>query len=176
MKIELPLWSAGFSLKREREFEPGQGYFYFLGERPEKKYKSIIEEHALAYQKESLLKSDRETVHFVGSKGLVWIGRRSKKKNASQGGVFQESLYASARDNSGALVSVLKALQVRRLDMEFWGQPNQKKLVPSLVLSWEHINFVQLMRGRTILNSYPRLVFKVRVKALTQNVFSKLRD
>jgi leucyl aminopeptidase len=128
LTFEIPRWSQNFELKKTREVEPGQGYFYYLGDRSEKKFRSIIETHAIDYQMEGLLKNERETLHFIGRQGLVWIQRRSNRQNTCHSGLFQETAYSLARDGAGALVGVLRALQVRRMDIEFWGATDKEEI------------------------------------------------
>lgn len=128
LEINIPRWSQSFSTKRPSDILKGQGYFFYLGERPEKKFKAIVEQHALDYQKSALLKNEKETIHFVGHAGPVWIQRRSKKKQLNHEGTFQEGVYTQAREGAGALVGILRALQLPRLDIEFWGASNEEEV------------------------------------------------
>ncbi len=171
--FELPKWSQTFELKRNKERDPGQGYFYYLGEKPEKKFKALIEEHALDYQRASLSKNERETIHFVGTKGLVWIQRRSKKKNSTHGGAFQETLYAQARDGVGALVGVLKALQVKRIDFEFWGATEEEEVGSLVGLDLAAYQFRSLYEGQNILENMPAVSLLSQGRAFNEK---RLKD
>lgn len=168
ISIEIPKWSQKFELKKTPPREPGQGYFYYLGEKPEKKFKAIVEEHALDFQRDGLLRNERDTVHFVGTKGLVWVQRRSKKKNLTHGGAFQESLYTQAREGSGALVSVLKALQVRRMDMEFWGASEEEEIGSLVGLDLGAYQFRGLNEGQNILEGMPVIFLSSQGRAFNE--------
>lgn len=132
LKVDIPRWSQTFHFKKEmvkkNQSTSGQGFYYFLGAKSEEQFKTIIEEHALDYQRESFSKSNRETLHFVGVRGPVWIQRRSNKKSLSHDGIFQESLYTQAREGSGSLVSVIRAHQLKHLLMEMWGATDEEEI------------------------------------------------
>jgi leucyl aminopeptidase len=118
---EMPCWIESFQIneKKNNKVTDYAGYFYVLGEATNVVYKKIILDHALSYQKEDLLKSTKETLHFSGSNGLVWIMRMSKKNTTSHSNYFSESIYTQARDGAGALVNYLKALKLKSLKIEF---------------------------------------------------------
>jgi leucyl aminopeptidase len=170
IEVEIPRWSQSFELKRSQAPIKGQGFFYFLGDRPEKKFNSIIEDHALDYQKEALLKNERETLHFIGSQGSVWIQRRSKRKSLTHGGAFQESAYTQARDGAGALVGVLRAQGIKRLDVEFWGALESEEVGFLVGLDLGAYQFRALFEGQKPLEGLPQ------VSLLSQGkVFSEKR-
>lgn len=123
MKIlkELPCWLENFRMadKKKKTVTDYAGYFYILGEDSDSAYKKIIQEHALDFQKEGLLKGGKEALHFSGVKGWVWVLKISHKTNPSHSNYFAETFYAQARDGAGGLVNIFKALQLKKLRLEF---------------------------------------------------------
>lgn len=135
--------------------EPGLGFFYFLGENSESQFQSIIEEQSLSYQKEVLIKSDKETIHFVGQRGLVWIQRRSNKKVSQHHGIFQESHYAMARDGAGALVPLLRTLRIQKLNVEFWGASIEEEIGVIVGFDLGAYQFRSLYENQNMLEGLP---------------------
>ncbi|MEY4615984.1 MAG: hypothetical protein RJB66_944 [Pseudomonadota bacterium] len=157
LNLNLPQWSQTFEVKKNKDNLKGQGFYFFLGDRPEKKFKSIIEMYSLDYQRESLLKNEKETLHFVGNSGPVWIQRRSKKKQTQHEGNFQDSLYTQARDSAGALVGVLRALQIPRLDIEFWGASPEEEIGVIVGFDLGAYQFRSVYEGQKTLEGLPTI-------------------
>lgn len=157
--MEIPRWSQAFQFKKERtkknQLATGQGFYYFLGAKSEAQFKSIVEEHALDYQRDSFLKSNRETLHFVGIRGPVWIQRRSSKKAANHDGIFQESLYAQAREGAGSLVAVIRAHQLKHLTMELWGASEEEEVGVLVGFDLGAYQFRALNEGQKMLENLP---------------------
>jgi len=171
LKIKIPRWSDSFQFKKEmpkKIMGPGQGFYFFLGHKPESKYKAIVEEHALAYQKESFLKSERETVHFLGVNGPVWIQRRAVKKSFNHGGAFEDSEYTQARDGSGALVSVIKAHRLKHMDIEIWGATEEEEIGLIVGLDLGAYQFRPLNEGQNMLEGLPQVVILSHGKAVKE--------
>jgi leucyl aminopeptidase len=119
---EIPCWIESFKVadKKKKHIGDYAGYFYVLGENSDIAFKKIIQDHALPYQKEAIVKSNKEALHFSGTKGWVWIMRLSLKTSPSSHlNYFSDALYTQARDGAGALVNIFKALQLKKLKLEF---------------------------------------------------------
>lgn len=168
-KFEIPKWSQTFILKKIKSISKGQGFFYYLGENTDNKFKEIIKLHALDYQQESLLKNNRETLHFVGQNGSVWIQRRSKKINDSHQKAFNESLYSQAKEGSGALVAVLRAMQIHRIDVEFWGAEDFEKIGFIVGFDLGAYQFRSLNEGSDSLLGLPQVSLLSEGKSFAEN-------
>lgn len=157
--MEIPRWSQTFQFKKEgtkkNQLASGQGFYYFLGAKSQSEFESIIKEHALDYQRESFLKSERETLHFVGVRGPVWIQRRSTKKILNHDGIFQESLYAQAREGAGSLVAVIRAHQLKHLAMELWGASDEEEVGVLVGFDLGAYQFRALNEGQKMLDGLP---------------------
>lgn len=168
--FKIPKWSHGFSLKVESKKDSGQGFVFYFGKNSEKKLKAIIEDHALEYQRESLLKSERETLHFFGRLGPVWIQKRSQKKNEQHGGVFQETEYTLAREGAGSLVPVFRSLVLKRVDIEFWGASEDEELGFIVGLDLGAYQFRALHEGQKNLENLPRISLLSQGKPFSSKV------
>lgn len=157
LSIEIPRWSHSFITKPSKEIHSGQGFYYFLGDRPEKKFKALLEQHALDYQKEALLKNNRETIHFMGKLGPVWIQRRSQQKRTTHSGLFQESGYAQGRDGAGALVNLIRSLQITHLAVEFWGAQIDEELGVLVGFDLGAYQFRPLNENKNCLEGLPQV-------------------
>ncbi len=180
LQIQIPRWSETFILNSKsmgggrsgpklEECEPGLGFFYFLGSKPEKKYQSIVTEQALDYQKETLLKSEKETVHFVGKQGLVWIQRRSNKKASQHHGLFQDTLYALAREGAGSLVALLRAQRVKTLRVEFWGASAEEEVGFVVGFDLGAYQFRPLNENQNMLEGLPTVQLTSQGKAFSKD-------
>ncbi len=90
-----------------------KGWVFVLNETPShltenaKKINDIIENLALPWQKENLLKSGQDNYYFQSSAGPIWILRfRPSKSNHEN--FFSESAYTWSRENIGGLYSHFK--------------------------------------------------------------------
>lgn len=168
LSFDLPKWSESFELQQKSAGRKGQGFFFFLGDRSEKKFRAIIESHALDYQRESLLVLERETIHFMGNLGPVWIQRRLQKKQKNHYGHFQETAYSLARDGAGALVGVWRALQIKHVDIEFWGASEEEEVGFIVGLDMGAYQFRALNEGQSSLEGLPQVVLQSQGKAFNK--------
>lgn len=87
-------------------------YFGFSQQKNKKKnLEAIVETHALDFQENEIKSSDKNTIHFIGKNGAVWI-------------VFEtinDTGYAYARDQFGSLVSQIKNLKLKNVSVYFQG-------------------------------------------------------
>lgn len=175
LKVEIPRWSQSFQsnqskkeMSKKSQTVSAQGFYYFLGAQSEDQFKTIVEDHALDYQKESFLKSHRETLHFVGVRGPVWIQRRSNKKALNHDGIFQDSLYAQARDGAGSLVAVIRAHQLKHMSMELWGASNEEEIGVLVGFDLGAYQFRALNEGQKMLEGLPSVTMASDGKALKE--------
>lgn len=176
MEINIPRWSDTFKLKMSLKRESGHGVFYFLGDKQEKKFKAIIEEQALSYQREALLKSERETIHFVGQNGLVWIQRRTTKKIDQHQGLFNQSLYSLARDGAGALVGVLRAQKIKKLDIEFWGAAEEEQIGFIVGFEMGAYQFRNLNENQNMLEGLPEVCLLSQGQSFSKEILKKAQS
>lgn len=105
-----------------------QGQVLFLGKNDSRRVREWIQQKALDWQKEMLLKQERELIYFIGHEGPVWIFRPVKKFSAWSAQNFNETEYSWARDTLGTLLMQLKAHQLEQVGMEFSGTTPQQEL------------------------------------------------
>ncbi|MBX2989012.1 MAG: leucyl aminopeptidase family protein [Bdellovibrionaceae bacterium] len=105
------------------------GFLYLLGGEDPKALGRLLNEHALPWQKASLLKQERDLLSFAGKKGPVWIVRQKKSPPAvSHQGLLEDSPYTYFRDTVGALVPSFKLQQLAQLSVEFSGTSREQQL------------------------------------------------
>ena len=87
-------------------------YFGFSQQKNKKKnLEVIVETHALDFQENEIKNSDKNTIHFIGKNGAVWI-------------IFEtinDTGYAYARDQFGSLVGQIKNLKLKNVSVYFQG-------------------------------------------------------
>lgn len=143
--------------KREAFNKKYSGYFYILGENTSEAYQKIIEDHALDFQKEVLEKLDKETLHFTGSQGYVWILKLKSSKSASHSNYFAESFYAQAREGAGGLVNIFKALQLKTLRLEFVGTTDEEEVGSLVGLEMGAYHFRSLNESKNPFEALPQV-------------------
>jgi leucyl aminopeptidase len=166
MKIlkELPCWLDEFKLvaKKKKSNRDFSGFFYILGENTDQAYKKIIQEHALDFQKDSLLKGVKEATHFSGSKGWVWILKLTKKNDQSHSNYFAETLYTQARDGAGGLVNIFKVLQLKNLKLEFIDTTEEIEVGALVGLEMGAYNFRSELEEKNTIENLPQVeIFKM---------------
>lgn len=159
-KLQFQSWLETFELGKEVKVKNElTGFVYFLGADNAPQLTSLIEQHALNWQAESLKKSEREFVYFVGHQGPVWILRPRSKNSVGHQGLIDEAGYSWARDQFGSLVGQLKAHQVKTVQMEFHGTDDQQNLGALVGLEMASYNFRQLVDGKQLAD-LPRVFVK----------------
>ena len=92
------------------------GRIYVFGKEKFHNLKDLIEEQALAWQKEDLLKSKKDIIHFLGSNGPIWIFQRKKGTQPISHEEFLESSdYAWHRVQIGAIVNSFKYFRLEHI-------------------------------------------------------------
>lgn len=99
------------------------GAIYFFGATEAKNKKdnleTILDTHALDFQKEELKKSDKKCLHFIGQSGPVWIIFENLAKSSDHDGLLDEAPYAFARDQFGAVLNQIRALKLKSVSLYF---------------------------------------------------------
>ncbi len=135
------------------------GQVFFLGINDANKWTSLIDSLALDWQVESLKKSDREFVYFVGQRGPVWILRPKSKSSAGHQGLLDETGYSWARDQFGSLLGQFKAHHLKGVQIELHGTEDSQDLGALVGLEMGAYNFRQFMDGRQLAD-LPQVGFK----------------
>ena len=98
---------------------------YFFGAKEsknkQKNLEALVETHALDFQADELKKTDKKNIHFIGRNGPVWIIFESSSSATDHGGILNESDYAFARDQFGAVLGQVKALKLKSVSIYFQG-------------------------------------------------------
>lgn len=178
-KLQFHSWLETFELGKELKVKNELvGFVYFLGSDETNKLTSLVEQHALNWQSESLKKSEREFVYFVGHQGPVWILRPRAKSSAGHQGLIDEAGYSWARDQFGSLVGQLKAHQVKAVQIEFHGTDDLQNLGALVGLEMASYNYRQFIDGKQLLD-LPRVSLKKATagfdKALVKEAISRGR-
>lgn len=101
--------------------------YYFGAKEAKNKVKNLealVETHALDFQIEELKKSDKKNIHFIGRNGPVWIIFEAAGMASDHDGLLNESAYAFARDQFGAVLGQIKALKLKSVSVYFQGADN----------------------------------------------------
>ncbi|UOF01591.1 M17 family metallopeptidase [Bdellovibrio reynosensis] len=148
-KLTIQSWVETFEFGKELKVKNElMGFVYFLGVDDVSKYTSLISQHSLDWQVDSLKKSDREFVYFVGQRGPVWILRPRKKATVGHGGLIDETSYAWARDQFGTLVSNFKAHHLKFVQIELHGTDESQDLGALVGFDMATYNFRQFNDGK----------------------------
>lgn len=136
------------------------GTLVLMGERDEKKVASLIEAHALGWQKKKIAASGKELIHFMGQKGPVWILRaRSAPGAVSHGGLLEESSYSFFRDQAGSLLASIKAQSTDVLDVECLETSREQELGFLVGLELAAYQFREVQSGKQFAG-LPRVQWK----------------
>ena len=145
-KVQIQSWIETFDFAKELKVKDESiGFVYFMGMDDSNKYETLLDEHALAWQTESLKKNDRETVYFTGQRGPVWILRPKSKSTSNHNGMLDETQYSWARDQFGGLLSHFKSLQLKGVNIELHGTEDAQDLGALVGLDVATYNFRQFV-------------------------------
>ncbi|MNK51249.1 Cytosol aminopeptidase [compost metagenome] len=159
-KIQFASWVETFEFKKELKVKNElTGYVYLLGVDDSNTFSKLVDQHALAWQKDGLKKNEKETVQFVGKSGPVWILRTKNKNSVGHEGLIDEAAYTWTRDQFGSLVPQFKAQQVKVLFVELHGTEEGQDLGALVGLDLASYNFRQFVDGKH-LSDLPKVSFK----------------
>ena len=100
-----------------------EGFVYVLGSSSaasrQKEFKKIVEIHALSYQRNRLLDSEKRQIFFMGLSGPVWIIQAGLVKKGQHAGLLDESEYAWFRDQSGSLMAQIRSQGIENVLVNF---------------------------------------------------------
>ncbi|WP_246845076.1 leucyl aminopeptidase family protein [Bdellovibrio sp. NC01] len=169
-KLQFQSWIETFDFGKELKVK-GEltGFVYFLGVDDSNKVKSLIEDHSLNWQSESLHKSEREFIYFVGQQGPVWILRPRSKNSVGHDGLIDEATYTWARDQFGGLVNQFKAHHLKAVQIEFHGTEAEQDLGALVGLDIAPYNFRQFVDGKQLLD-LPRVALRKTLGELDKSV------
>ncbi|MFZ4405667.1 MAG: hypothetical protein ACOYOK_16365, partial [Pseudobdellovibrionaceae bacterium] len=71
----------------------------------------IVEEHCLSWQKDNLIKNNKEMIYFVGQQGPVWIIQPHFFSKT-------DSMYLQGRDLMGQAVGFFRAHQLQKVKID----------------------------------------------------------
>ncbi len=104
------------------------GFAYFFGAHDPTSFESLVEEHALDWQSESLRHNEKEIVYFSGRKGPVWILRPKGQRQVGHWGLMNESAYTWSREMLGSMAGFFKAHQLKSVVIEFNNTNEEQEL------------------------------------------------
>ena len=82
----------------------------------------LVNSLALGWQKEHLMKFDKEITHFNSDMGPVWIIQRKEGKGSlNHFGLLDDSNYAWYREQIGSLTGFFRAYQLKQVSINFYG-------------------------------------------------------
>ncbi|WP_413557738.1 M17 family metallopeptidase [Bdellovibrio sp. HCB209] len=152
-KLQIRSWIETFDIGKELKTKNElTGFVYFLGSEDANKLNGLVEEHALAWQMESIKKNDKEFMSFVGLQGPVWILRPRGKNSVGHDGLLDEASYTWARDQFGSLVAHFKSHQVKALRIEFSGTEKVQELGALVGLDMAPYNYRQFVDGKQLVD------------------------
>lgn len=146
------------------------GYLVVLGSSEKSLYSRVIGNHALEWQKSLLEKSEKESVHFIGVNGPVWILRPTGKKEAGHEGLLNESPYAWARDQVGGLLSSIKNQHLNTLHVELDGTSDVQDLGVLVGFDVATYQFKSFMAGEQMAE-LPKVFIAKEGEALEKDLF-----
>jgi len=128
--------------------------YYFGSEAFAQKQKNvevIIETHALEFQIDDLKASDKKNIHFIGRSGPVWIiCQQPQSAHAQHSGLLEESSYAFAREQFGAVLTQAKALKLKSLSVYFQQATSEEQsgaVVGFELASYQFLNIFKSEQG-----------------------------
>ncbi|WII73678.1 leucyl aminopeptidase family protein [Bdellovibrio sp. 22V] len=159
-KLQFKSWIETFDFGKELKVKNElTGFVYFLGVDDSNKFSSLVKQHSLDWQADSLKTNDKDFVYFVGQQGPVWILRSRKKTSVGHDGLIDEASYAWARDQFGSLVSHFKAHHLKAVVIDFHGTEEAQDLGALVGLDIAVYNFRQFVDGKQLLD-LPRVAIK----------------
>ncbi len=152
---EIPSWISTFKFNStvQNKKDKSDGLFYILSANESAEH--IVNTHALDFQKETLNKSDKDALHFIGKSGPVWILKIKKILDSSHSNHFIDSDYTQARDGAGSIVPLFKAFQLKNLKIEFVAASEDVQLGTLVGLELGAYNFKTIYDGTFDLASLP---------------------
>lgn len=103
-----------------------KGFVFIFGYSEIQKVAETISLLAPAWQKDSLIQSGKEVLHFVSNEGPVWmVCMKARKGPLSHGGRLEDSVYSWHRDTVGGLLAQWKSYQLREVSLQFAGSDEE---------------------------------------------------
>ncbi len=169
-KLQIKSWVETFDFGKDLKMKNEMvGFVYFLGVDDANRFNSLIKDHALSWQADSLKKNDREFVYFVGERGPVWILKPRLKKSFGHDGLIDEASYTWARDQFGSLTAQFKAHQLKGVEIEFHGTEEIQELGALSGLDISSYSFRQFVDGQQ-LKDLPKVSLKKTLGGLEKSV------
>lgn len=137
----------------------------------QKNLEALIETHALDFQIDELKKTDKKNIHFVGRNGPVWIIFETAGTATDHDGLLNESAYAFARDQFGAVLGQIKALKLKSVSIYFQGADN--KVAEGAVIGLELASYNFLTHFKSAAEKAEPL--KVQLNIKNENLESALK-
>ncbi len=130
-------------------------YFGFSQQKNKKKnLEVIVETHALDFQENEIKNSDKNTIHFIGKNGAVWI-------------IFEtinETGYAYARDQFGGLINPIKNLKLKNVSVYFQGA-DEKTMTGSVIgLELASYDFLKIFKSSINAETKPSEKLNVQIQ------------
>lgn len=141
INLDISSWISSFEQGKKVSSKGQTGRVYFLGGDATKKFQEIVKSQSLKWQKEALIKSEKEFVYFVGQDGPVWLLKPKTKNSVGHGGLLDEHSYTWARDQFGSLVGQAKAHQLDQIVFYFESLEKEQELGALIGLDLGVYNF-----------------------------------
>jgi leucyl aminopeptidase len=150
LKIEIPSILKNIKIGPAGRDKKIQAFAYILGLDDQKTLDLLFRKHAAPWQKKILSEQkQRETLHFSGKQGPVWIFSRRKRPLSSHHGRLEDSDYAWHRDQVGALISFVKAYHADSLLLRFIATDEEQEIGALVGLDLAAYQYKNLLEGKT---------------------------
>ena len=143
----IPNFLNRIQLNKKTHPEQLTGFIHIMTDNKMDK-KKLVKSLALGWQKDHLLKVDKEVTHFNSELGPVWILQRKEVKSSSNHfGLLDDSNYAWYREQVGSLFGFFRAYQLKQVSINFYGSNAVAEKASLLGLGLSAYNYFSVIEG-----------------------------
>ncbi len=153
----IPNFLNRIQLNKKPHTEQLTGFIHIMADKKSDKNR-LVNSLALGWQKEHLMKFDKEITHFNSDMGPVWIIQRKEGKGSlNHFGLLDDSNYAWYREQIGSLTGFFRAYQLKQVSINFYGSNAVVEKAALVGLGLAAYNYLSVIEGANE-NDWP-LVF-----------------
>jgi leucyl aminopeptidase len=144
-------WSESLkkNTKNAKKQSGPKGLVFVFGYSEIQKVAEKISSLAPDWQKDTLIQSGKEVLHFVSSEGPVWIVcMKARKGPSSHAGRLEDSVYSWHRDVVGGLLAQWKSSQLKEVALQFVGSDEDIERGSLVGLNLAAYQFKEVFEGK----------------------------
>jgi len=152
------------------------GQVFILGVEDRNLLHALLEEHGPQWQLPTLMdQSQRESMHFAGVNGPIWIFCQKRRQGPlSHQGRLEDSVYSWHRDHVGAVLNYTKAYQIKDLQLHLHHTTAEQEVGILVGLELAGYSYKSVVEGREF-EDCPQLSISKDDALVDKNILTEAR-